>query len=132
MLSAIKTKNSSVFIVEDSPIVVERLENIIKDIPSIKLAGKAATIETALMGINLTHPTVVILDIHLKDDAPENNGIDLLQILRKNHPEMILIMLTNMSSFKYKEKCIQLGADYFLDKSIDFTNIADILEGLSK
>ncbi|MCG9879480.1 MAG: response regulator [Bacteroidia bacterium] len=131
MLPSAQTKNVSVFIVEDSPIVVERLENIIKDLPSIKLAGKAATIESALMGINMTHPTAVILDIHLKDDAPDHNGIDLIQILRKSSPNLVIIMLTNMSSSKYKEKCLQLGANFFLDKSIDFTNIADILESLT-
>jgi len=120
-----------VFIVEDSPLVIERLENLISELPFVKIIGKAQNLESALMGVNLHKPQVAIIDIHLKEDAPDVNGMDLLPILRKINPSIVLIMLTNFSDPKYQEKCLSLGADYFLDKSIDFTRISDILNSLN-
>lgn len=116
-----------VFIVEDSPLVVERLELLLTELPKTRLVGKSDNIGSALKNIQLQLPKVVIIDIHLKEDAPESNGIDLLQILRKTYPKMILIMLTNITVNQYKEKCLNLGANYFLDKSNDFLLIQDIL-----
>lgn len=122
----------SVYIVEDSAIVVDRLKNIINDLPYAKLAGTASNITKALAEINQTEPDAVIIDIHLKDDACNHqNGIDLLQKLRANNPIITIIMFTNLSTAMYKEKCISLGANYFLDKSIDFTKISDILNSIN-
>lgn len=119
-----KTK---IFIVDDSPIVVERLTLMLNDMENTIVAGHAHTISSALTSIKEIEPDVIILDIHLKDDAPHLNGIDLLSVLRLTYPKMLILMLTNHSSAQYIRKCIELGADYFLDKSNDFERIPEIL-----
>jgi DNA-binding NarL/FixJ family response regulator len=132
MQSNTQKQNITVYIVEDSAIVVDRLNNIINDLPNAQLVGTANNITTAFTEINALKPNALILDIHLKENAQNNqNGIDLLQKIRATNRLITIIMLTNMGNAIYKEKCLSLGANYFLDKSIDFTNIADILTSIN-
>ncbi|MBC8052356.1 MAG: response regulator transcription factor [Sphingobacteriaceae bacterium] len=116
-----------VFIVDDSVLVVNRLRLMFNDCKNIEFAGSATNISMALTGIKESMPGVILLDIHLKDDGPKANGTDLLILLRKTYPSMLLIMFSNLSTPHYKQKCMDLGADYFLDKSNEFDQIPEIL-----
>lgn len=116
-----------VFIVDDSVHVVERLRMLFHDYSNIQFVGSANSIATALVGIEVALPGVILIDINLKEDSPEANGTDLLSVLRKIYPSKCLIMLSNLSSPHYVKKCNDLGADYFLDKSNEFDKIPEIL-----
>lgn len=118
-----------VFIVDDSIIIVDRLKAMLSDFRFVSVAGHSHNIADALRVIREIRPDVIILDIHLKDDAPMG-GLDLLEILHREYAAMIIIMLSNFSSPKYIERCRELGADYFLDKSNDFDKIPVILKQL--
>ena len=114
--------------VDDSPVVAERLGFMLAEIESVKFLGNAMNISAALHLINLRKPNVVILDIHLKEDVLVANGVHLLTQLRKDHPTLTIIMLTNLSVPQYRSTCIALGADYFFDKTNDFEKIPDTLK----
>lgn len=117
----------SVFIVDDSSIVAERLTMMIHELKHVQIAGYASNIKNALLLILETKPQVVILDINLKEDAPNANGIDLLIPLRKAFSTILIIMLTNIVTAQYRSRCMELGADYFFDKSNDFDKIPETL-----
>ena len=36
-------------------------------------------------------------------------------------------MLTNYASPRYEQKCLELGADYFLDKATQFEAVAELV-----
>lgn len=112
--------------VDDSPVVAERMEQMLEDLSGVEFLGHAVNIPEALDLVKEEKPEVVILDIHLEKDLPLN-GMDLLITLKKRHPEMKIIMLTNLSQPQYRDACLRLGADYFLDKTHDFEMIPDIL-----
>jgi DNA-binding NarL/FixJ family response regulator len=116
-----------VFIVDDSPIIVERLYRMMEELEQISVIGNAHNISDSLIAIESLQPDAVILDIHLAENAPETNGIDLLRILRDDYPSMRILMLTNLSGKEYRNKCMELGANYFLDKTNDFHKIQEIL-----
>jgi len=119
-----------IFIVDDSPIVVNRLIVMLSDIHEVSVVGYASNISSARNAILEIKPDVVLVDIHLKQDAPHANGIDLLITLRKTYPNMIIIMLSFNATPQYKSKCIALGANYFFDKSKDFDKIYEILKNM--
>lgn len=112
--------------VDDSPVMAERIEQMLEDLSGVRLVGHAANIAAALHLISQEKPEVIILDIHLEKEIPLN-GMDLLATLKKQHPEMKVIMLTNLSHPQYKDTCFKLGADYFLDKTLEFQMIPNIL-----
>lgn len=125
------TNNSKILkiiTVDDSRIIAVRLRFILNEIDHIKILGNARSVSTALSLINKEEPNVVILDINLKEDVFEGNGMSLLTILRKKYPEMKIIIFTNLSELHYRITCLANGANYFFDKSNDFTKISAALK----
>ncbi len=124
--------NDSTFLkiitVDDSRIIAERLKCILSDVENVTFLGNARSVSTALGLIHQQEPNVVILDIHLNEDVNEGNGMNLLVILRKKYPEMKIIVLTNLSELHYRISCLANGANYFFDKSNDFTKIVTVLK----
>jgi DNA-binding NarL/FixJ family response regulator len=114
------------FIVDDSIPIVERLTNILSGIENLKIVGLANNATKAVEYIMKSNPDVLILDIHM----PDGNGIEILKQIKKEKPSIIVVMLTNYSESDYKKICKKEGADYFLDKSIEFEKIVEICKNL--
>ena len=114
-----------VFLVEDSAAVRERLVEMIGELEDTQVVGEADTYRKAVAGIADTHPDVAILDIRLADAT--GSGIDVLQAVRKTMPAMRAIIMSNFYTPQHARASADAGADYFLDKSIEFERIPEIL-----
>lgn len=112
--------------VEDSPLIVTRLVAILNDIGGAQYVGNAASMSDALALIELQRPHVLFLDIHLGKKA-DKTGIDILSVVTRTYPAIIVVMLTNLSEERYKTLCERKGANYFLDKSEEFDKIPETL-----
>jgi len=113
--------------VDDSQLIAERLQTLLSELEGVQFLGNARNIASALRLINDQKPNVVMLDIHLEDDAPLGNGMTLIPPLRKTYPDMKIIMLTNLTGDYYQTKCLSMGAHYFFDKTNDFNKIPETL-----
>lgn len=113
--------------IDDSCVVAERLKCILNEIDYVEILGNARSASTALGLIYQEEPNVVILDINLEEDVSEENGMTLLVLLRKQYPKLKIIVFTNLSELHYRITCLANGANYFFDKSNDFTKISDTL-----
>lgn len=116
--------------VDDSPVIAARLQALLSDMRKVAFMGNARNSSAAHQLVSTQKPDVVILDIHLEDDMPNANGINLLVSLRRKYPDLKIIMLTNLIGPQYQNTCMALGADYFLDKTNDFDRIPEVLEAL--
>ena len=115
----------SVFIADDSLIVRERLVTMLDELAGIEIVGQAETVAEAISAIGKLQPDVVILDILM----PDGSGIDVLLTIKKNEQLMsVVIVLTNYPYPAYRQKCLQAGADFFLDKSTEFDQIPILFE----
>jgi len=112
-----------VLIVDDSYLIVKKLTEVLIESNSVSEVHYAYNIADAMMILHRQKPDIISLDINLSNES----GIDLLRTIKKEYPEIIVAMLTNQASGYYKDLCIKLGADYFLDKSCDFDNFFDII-----
>jgi CheY-like chemotaxis protein len=59
---------------------------------------------------------------------PGGSGIDVLQNIKQDEAAPIVIILTNYPYWGYRQKCLQAGADFFLDKSTEFDQIPELFE----
>lgn len=100
---------------------------MLREIPYVSFSGHATNASTALYLINKKKPDAVILDINLEEDSPEGNGMNLLITLQKIYPNIKIIMLTNLSHPQYRNRCLNLGASYFLDKTNEFEKLPDTI-----
>ena len=117
----------TVYIVDDSDVMRERLAELISDIVGIKLAGQSGNPFDALQTIKAQHPDIVILDIRL----PGKSGIDVLKDIKKESPPPIVIMITNYPYRQYRQGCMAAGADYFFSKLDEFEMIAQALRRIT-
>ena len=54
------------------------------------------------------------------------SGMEIIPKLKQISPTPIVIILTNYSDATYQDYCKKLGADHFLDKSLEFHKVSDI------
>jgi len=66
-----------VFLVEDEPPAMRKLERMAADEPGFEVCGSASTVNQSISAIARTHPDLVILDIRL----PDGTGFEILQAL---------------------------------------------------
>ena len=117
-----------VFVVEDSAAVRERLVELIQEVEDTQVVGEAETYERAVAGIVDTRPDVAILDIKLADAT--GSGIDVLNEVRKTMPAIRAIVMSNYVTPQHAKASADAGAEYFLDKSVDFDRIPEILRSM--
>jgi two-component system, NarL family, response regulator DevR len=117
----------TVYIVDDSDVMRERLRELISDIGGIEVTGQSGNPFDALDRIKADHPDIVILDIRL----PGKNGIEVLKDIKRESPTPIVIMITNYPYRQYRQGCMTAGADYFFSKIDEFELIAQALRRIN-
>jgi len=114
----------TVFIADDSSIVREHLVTMLEELAGIDVVGQAENVAEAISAIRNFQPDVVILDILM----PGGSGIDVLENIKQDGAGPMVIILTNYPYPVFQEKCLQAGADFFLDKSSEFDQIPELFE----
>lgn len=115
-----------VFVVEDSPIVQERLVEMLTEIEGVDVVGAADNADAAIADILRLLPDVAVLDIKLRTGS----GLTVLEQIRRKVPAMATIMLTNYASPEHRQRCIGAGADYFFDKTEEFERVKGALQDI--
>ena len=112
-----------VFLVEDSPLVRERLLELLGPVAGASVVGHATTGEAAIAAILAERPDIVLLDLSLA----QGSGFDVLRALHERVPEVDFYMLSNFSAYPYRQLAERLGARDFFDKSREFERVRDIV-----
>jgi len=113
-----------VFIADESSLVRECLAALVSDIKGIELVGQAGDAYEALRAIRQLKPDVVILDMRM----PGGNGIQMLEAIKKSAAAPVVIVLAAFPYPQYRQKCLEVGADYFFDKAIEFAQVVQVLK----
>ena len=107
-----------VFVVEDSPVLRERIVGDIAALGRFNLVGWAESQSEAVASIARLAPDVVVTDIQLK----QGSGIEVMRQVRVRCPKPppTIVVLTNYGMAEYKRQCLKCGADAFFDKSSEY------------
>ena len=117
-----------VFIVEDSVIVRGRIIVNLSSMKGVTICGMSGVMEDALIGIEKEKPDVVIIDLKIFGGS----GIDVLKVIKEETPHVTAIVLTNYPFQQYRERCRDLGVDYFFDKSTEFDRAFEVIAGIMR
>ncbi|MFW6102712.1 MAG: response regulator [Chloroflexota bacterium] len=112
-----------VYVVDDSPLVRERLVALLDAVEGVSVVGTADNAGAGIAAIAELKPDVAILDIRM----PEGSGISVLEAIKLQEDCPKVIMLTNYPYPQYRRRCLDAGADYFFDKSSEFHRVTDVL-----
>jgi len=112
-----------IFLVENSPLIVKRLSDMLSGLPGVAVVGHAPGASRAIEEILQRRPKIVLIDI----DLDQGTGFDVLATLRDKAPEVEAYVLTNYESQSLKERAARLGAKGFYDKTKHLQALRDLL-----
>jgi len=101
-----------VLVVDDHPLFREGLCGLIRELPTVDLAGQAATGEEALELVTDSQPDVVLMDLHM----PGMGGIEATRRMTAAHPEIAVLVLTMLNDDHSLRAAVAAGARGYLLK----------------
>ena len=120
-------KPKKIFIVDDDTMLTEALKDCLtrstpNDI-SIFYTGEECLKHIA------ENPDVIILDYYLNSVQKEAaNGMEILQVIKKNYPDIHVVMLSSQEHYAIALQTIQKGAEQYVIKDEDaFGKIASMI-----
>jgi DNA-binding NarL/FixJ family response regulator len=121
-----KEDSMKVFIADDSKVLRERIKEMLSDFPDVEVIGEAVDGREAIDNIRRLRPELVILDVRM----PHINGISVLEKIKRLKPSPRVIVMTAYPYPQYRQKCVELGADFFFTKSDEFEKVMEVIQNL--
>lgn len=112
-----------VLLVEDSLPVRSRVRSLIEEFVPVEIVAEASCAMSAMAAFGLYKPDAVVLDLHLQDST----GYSVLEGVKRVCPDCAVIVLTSFAISECRTRCMQLGADYFFEKSKEFERVPEAL-----
>lgn len=98
------------------------------DVEGVRVVGEASDGHQALALLDTADPQVIVLDLRM----PGLDGFGTLEEIKARRPRRTVIVMTNYAYPQYRQRCLEGGADFFLDKSTDFAVLRQILADLAR
>jgi DNA-binding NarL/FixJ family response regulator len=102
-----------VAIVDDHKIITDALSEIINKTDGIRVVDKAFSIAECREMLTRCQPDVLLLDVSL----PDGNGIELCSEIRKNYPDVKILILTSYAESNVIARALDEGAHGYVLKS---------------
>ena len=112
-----------VLLVNDHPIVRERLAELIGQEADLAVCGEAEDARQALVAVKATSPDIAIVDITLKDTY----GIELIKQLKELYPGLPVLVLSMHDESLYGERALRAGARGYLNKQEATKKVIDAI-----
>jgi len=116
--------NNKVLIVDDELDICYLLSGMLKQ--RNFLTGFVNTLNDAVNALQTDTPTLLFLDNHL----PDGFGLDFIPYIKKNYPEVKVIMITAHDGAADRKKAYDGGVDLFVAKPLNRKLINDAIDKL--
>jgi DNA-binding NarL/FixJ family response regulator len=114
-----------VIICDDQAIVRDGLEMLLKLEPDIQVVGTTEDGAAALELAARTQPDLVLMDLKM----PFMNGVEATRQIRKNYPEIKVLVLTTYDDDEWVFDAIQAGASGYLLKDTPREELVKAIKG---
>lgn len=108
-----------ILLADDQDILTEGLKLILGAEEDIEIAGIASNGKKTYDLCRLRHPDVVLMDIQM----PEVNGVEATAMIKKDFPQIKIIVLTTFNDDEYIYDALKNGASGYLLKDTSPTEI---------
>jgi DNA-binding NarL/FixJ family response regulator len=105
-------KPARVFLVDDHPMVRERLAEIINREPDLTVCGEAEDRHEAIAAIPSRKPDLLIVDLTLKN----SDGLELIKDVHSRWPKVRMLVVSMHEESLYAERVIRAGAQGYITK----------------
>lgn len=118
-----KADRIRVLIVDDHAMVREGLTGFLQAFEDLELVGEASNGHEALRLCTETQPDVVLMDVVM----PDMDGIAATRAIRRDHPDIRIITLTNFGDENMVQAALEAGATGYLLKDVSANELASAI-----
>jgi DNA-binding NarL/FixJ family response regulator len=118
----------NVLIADNHPIIRMGVKHVLEGASGIQVIADVATTSELLEALQKITPDVVMLEM----DIPEINGIATLRKLKKEHPEIKVLIYSGQSEDVYALSTIRAGAYGYLSKASDIDYLISAVRKVSE
>lgn len=111
----------NVMLVDDHPLVIAGVRQMLETASDIKVAAHAASAEEAMLELAGGGIDVALIDISL----PDENGMALLQRIKRTWPQVAVVMLSAYSEDAYAIRALRGGAHGYVSKGASLDVLLD-------
>ncbi|MDW8308640.1 MAG: response regulator transcription factor [Verrucomicrobiales bacterium] len=101
-----------VMIVDDHPLVRERLAGLINEQPDLRVCCEAADLHEALHNLEQCPPDLAIVDLSLRN----SHGLDLIKELHARRARLPILVVSMHDESLYAERALRAGARGYITK----------------
>jgi DNA-binding NarL/FixJ family response regulator len=107
-----ETGKARVLILDDLPIIRERMVQLIQSDPDLAVCGEGDDAREAMQIIAATQPNLIVTSLSLKN----SHGLDFIKDLHSRYPQLLILVFSMYDEIVYAERAIRAGARGFIRK----------------
>lgn len=120
-------KKIKVLVVDDHQMIIDGIKSILSAEDFIEIAGEANNGKEAIEFISLVEVDLVLLDL----DMPVLNGIETARIIKRDYPEVRIVIISMHFESGLIKKLIDMGIDAYILKNSDKSELLDAIRKVS-
>jgi two-component system, NarL family, nitrate/nitrite response regulator NarL len=113
-------------VADDHPVVRKGLQSCLTRTDKLKVVGEAADGDEALRKTRELSPDVVLMDISM----PRLNGLAVTELIRKEVPQVKVLVLSVHSNKEYLYRIVQAGAHGYVSKEASPEELLKAIESV--
>jgi DNA-binding NarL/FixJ family response regulator len=117
-----------IILVDDHDIVRDGIKSILQSHSRIKIVGEAGNYDELIKILKLESPDIIILDISI----PDKSGIEITRILRKDYPQIKIIILSMYIIDEFIFNSLEAGASAYLPKNTSKKELISAIEHVNE
>ncbi|MCC2309921.1 response regulator [Cellulomonas chengniuliangii] len=114
-------------IVDDHEVVRRGIAEVVERADGMTVIAEAGSVADGVRRATLVQPQILLVDLQL----PDGTGIDLINAVRKLHPDVRAIVLTSFDDDDALTAALEAGASAYLLKSVRGAEITDVVRAVA-
>ncbi|HFK1545626.1 response regulator [Bacillus albus] len=117
-----------VLLVDDHTVVLKGLAFFLSTQKDLELVGEASNGKEALVKVGETNPDVVLMDLYM----PEMDGVEATGCIKKEYPDVKVIVLTSFSDQAHVLPALRAGASGYILKDVEPDQLVEAIRSAYK
>jgi two-component system invasion response regulator UvrY len=113
----------NILVVDDHAVVRAGVAHFLADLPDMQIAGEAGTAQEAIRLIRSKDWDIVLLDIAM----PDKSGVEVLKQIKREKPELPVLMLSMHPENRYAVQILRSGASGYVQKEALATELVSAI-----
>lgn len=115
-------------LVDDHAVLRDGLKNILEIEENIVVVGEAVSGEDALKTVKVCRPDIILMDINM----PNKSGVEVTGVIKREYPDIKILILTMHSHEEYFMSAIREGADGYLLKDAPSDQVVEAIRTVAR